>query len=76
MPIETFDFVNARGSRLSGKIETFEVTPRGWALFAHCFTCGKEPLSSTDHRGSATTRASTGHIRCGDQKGIAPTRDQ
>ena len=30
MPIETFDFINARGNRLSGKIETPEVTLRGW----------------------------------------------
>ncbi len=47
MAIETFDFVNARGSRFSSKIEAPEVAPRGWALLAHCFTCGKDSLAAT-----------------------------
>jgi hypothetical protein len=32
MPIEIFDFVNARGSRLSGRMTAPEVMPHGWVL--------------------------------------------
>jgi uncharacterized protein len=46
MPIEMFDFVNARGSRLSGKIKEPKVTPLGRALLAYCFTCGKDSLAA------------------------------
>jgi uncharacterized OsmC-like protein/fermentation-respiration switch protein FrsA (DUF1100 family) len=62
MSIETFDFVNARGSRLSGKIETPELTPRGWALFAHCFTCGKDSLAAA-RVSRALARAGIGVLR-------------
>lgn len=47
MPTETFTFASARGARLSGKIEIPEVTSRGWALLAHCFTCGKDSLAAS-----------------------------
>ena len=36
-----FDFA-AGGGRLSGRLELPAATPRGWAVFAHCLTCGKE----------------------------------
>lgn len=62
MPIETFEFINARGSRLSGKIEAPEVTPRGWALLAHCFTCGKESLAAV-RVSRALARAGIGVLR-------------
>lgn len=42
MPSEAFDFESPKGYRLSGRIEQPETTPRGWAILAHCFTCGKE----------------------------------
>ena len=45
MPIEIFDFVNARGSRPSGRMRPPEVMPRGWVLLAHCFACGKDSLT-------------------------------
>ncbi|MBA3940815.1 MAG: osmotically inducible protein C, partial [Sphingopyxis sp.] len=42
MPTRRFDFPNAVGEMLSGRLE-FPVGPvRAWALFAHCFTCGKD----------------------------------
>lgn len=42
MPTRSFDFPNAAGERLSGRLE-YPVGPaRAWALFAHCFTCGKD----------------------------------
>lgn len=42
MPTRGFGFVNARGERLAGKLEMPERVVRGWALLAHCFSCGKD----------------------------------
>ncbi len=42
MPSERFDFPNAGGLRLSGLIDNPTGEPRAYALFAHCFTCGKD----------------------------------
>jgi predicted alpha/beta-hydrolase family hydrolase len=47
MPIEIFDFVNARGSWLSGRMTPPEVMPHGWVLLAHCFACGEDSLTVT-----------------------------
>lgn len=41
-----FDFVVKSGHRLSGRLERPQSTPRGWAIFAHCFTCGKDNLAA------------------------------
>jgi putative redox protein len=46
MASESFGFQSPKGYRLSGRIEQPETTPRGWAILAHCFTCGKESLAS------------------------------
>jgi putative redox protein len=46
MVSQSFEFRGPKGYRLSGRIEPPEATPRGWAIFAHCFTCGKESLAS------------------------------
>ena len=46
MPTRSFDFVNRAGIRLSGSLEMPEGIHRGWALFAHCFTCGKNNLAA------------------------------
>src|SRR5262245_1729656 len=46
MASHAFEFQSPRGYRLSGRIEPPETTPRGWAILAHCFTCGKESLAS------------------------------
>lgn len=42
-----FGFDGSAGHRLSGRLEAPETTPRGWALFAHCFTCGKDSLAAS-----------------------------
>jgi len=42
MPTRGFSFVNPHGQRLSGKVEMPERVVRGWALLAHCFSCGKD----------------------------------
>ena len=46
MPTRPFDFLNGEGTRLSGSLEMPEGIHRGWALFAHCFTCGKRNLAA------------------------------
>jgi uncharacterized OsmC-like protein/alpha-beta hydrolase superfamily lysophospholipase len=42
MPAERFDFSNAEGLRLAGLLDTPPGEARAYALFAHCFTCGKD----------------------------------
>ncbi len=47
MPRERFDFPNANGQRLAGLLERPEGEPLAYALFAHCFTCGKDNLAAS-----------------------------
>ena len=42
MPAERFDFVNAQGQRLAALLDMPPGEPMAYALFAHCFTCGKD----------------------------------
>jgi len=42
MPAERFDFSNAMGERLAALLDCPIEEPRAYALFAHCFTCGKD----------------------------------
>jgi uncharacterized OsmC-like protein/alpha-beta hydrolase superfamily lysophospholipase len=42
MPAERFDFTNAQGQRLAALLDSPAERPRAYALFAHCFTCGKD----------------------------------
>src|SRR3954463_4400039 len=42
MPAERFDFTNAQGNRLAALLGNPPTEPRAYALFAHCFTCGKD----------------------------------
>jgi len=46
MPTERFDFTGAKGQKMSGRIDRPDGTPRGFALFAHCFTCTKSSLAA------------------------------
>lgn len=41
-----FDFPNGRGETLSGVLDMPEGAPRAFALYAHCFTCGKDALAA------------------------------
>jgi uncharacterized OsmC-like protein/fermentation-respiration switch protein FrsA (DUF1100 family) len=43
---ERFDFPNANGDRLAGLLDRPMGEPRAYALFAHCFTCGKDILAA------------------------------
>jgi putative redox protein len=42
MPSQRFDFPNAKGERLAALLDLPLDEPRAYALFAHCFTCGKD----------------------------------
>jgi len=42
MPASRFDFTTARGERLAGLLDEPAQEARAYALFAHCFTCGKD----------------------------------
>lgn len=46
MPMRPFDFIGAEGRRLSGRLELPVGKLRGWAIFAHCFTCGKDNVAA------------------------------
>ena len=52
MPAQRFDFPNARGERLAALLDLPEAAPRAYAVFAHCFTCGKD-----SHAASRIARA-------------------
>lgn len=42
MPSEHVRFAGAFGEELAARVDLPEGEPLGWALFAHCFTCGKD----------------------------------
>ncbi len=42
MPAERFDFANAQGEKLAALLDRPDGPIRAVALFAHCFTCGKD----------------------------------
>ena len=42
MPSERFNFLNSTGEQLAGLLDLPGRRPRAYALFAHCFTCGKD----------------------------------
>jgi putative redox protein len=46
MPSERFDFPNARGETLAARLDRPAARPVAYALFAHCFTCGKDNLAA------------------------------
>jgi uncharacterized OsmC-like protein/fermentation-respiration switch protein FrsA (DUF1100 family) len=46
MPAERFEFPNARGEHLAALLDRPPGEPVAFALFAHCFTCGKDILAA------------------------------
>ena len=62
MARSTFSFVGRSGAALSGHLEGPEGTPRGWAIFAHCFTCGKDSHAAV-RISRALSRAGIGVLR-------------
>lgn len=47
MRSEPFDFDCADGRRVRGRLDRPDGQARAYALFAHCFTCGKDNLAAT-----------------------------
>jgi uncharacterized OsmC-like protein/alpha/beta superfamily hydrolase len=46
MRSERFDFPNAKGEKLAAVLDLPLGKPTAYALFAHCFTCGKDNLAA------------------------------
>jgi uncharacterized OsmC-like protein/fermentation-respiration switch protein FrsA (DUF1100 family) len=46
MPTERFQFTGVGGHQLAASLELPEREPLAYALFAHCFTCGKDVLAA------------------------------
>jgi putative redox protein len=62
MPGQVFVFDGSDGRRIEGTLEPPTTTPRGWAIFAHCFTCGKNSLAAV-RISRALARAGIGVLR-------------
>ena len=46
MPTERFQFTGVGGHQLAAALDLPESEPLAYALFAHCFTCGKDVLAA------------------------------
>src|SRR3954467_12138561 len=46
MPMERFQFQGSEGQQLAAALDLPEDEPVAYALFAHCFTCGKDVLAA------------------------------
>ena len=46
MPTERFQFTGEGGHQLAAALDLPEQEPLAYALFAHCFTCGKDVLAA------------------------------
>jgi putative redox protein len=64
MRTRSVTFPNAAGQQLAGRLDLPLVAPAGFAIFAHCFTCGKN-LKSRDSTSAmrSTPRASRAALR-------------
>lgn len=47
MRSERLEFPGSQGVPLAARLDLPESTPRAYALFAHCFTCGKDVLAAS-----------------------------
>jgi uncharacterized OsmC-like protein/alpha/beta superfamily hydrolase len=47
MRTERVEFAGSHGTLLAGRLELPTGTPRTFALFAHCFTCGKDVVAAS-----------------------------
>ncbi|WP_199432865.1 bifunctional alpha/beta hydrolase/OsmC family protein [Qaidamihabitans albus] len=44
---EKIEFTGAHGMPLAARLDLPETAPRAYALFAHCFTCGKDSVAAS-----------------------------
>src|SRR5258706_7747781 len=56
MPPQRFDFSGAQGQRLAGRLDAPDEPPVAHALFAHCFTCGKDIFAASRLAAALTAR--------------------
>ena len=47
MPNERFQFTGVGGHQLAASLDLPDREPKAYALFAHCFTCGKDVLAAS-----------------------------
>ena len=62
MPSQRVDFTGSQGEPLAGRLDTPDVTPQAWAVFAHCFTCSKDSKAAA-YIARALTEAGYGVLR-------------
>src|SRR3978361_1738656 len=56
MPTERFQFAGSEGHQLAATLDLPEREPLAYALFAHCFTCGKDVLAAKRIASALTAR--------------------
>src|SRR5690349_7521247 len=47
MIVKNIQFTGVDGQRLAARLDAPDGTPRAFALFAHCFTCGKDVFAAS-----------------------------
>ena len=47
MQTERLELTSAEGHKLAARLDKPDAAPRAYALFAHCFTCGKDVFATT-----------------------------
>lgn len=62
MHSERIEFPSSQGIPLAGRLEQPDASPRGWVLFAHCFTCSKDSRAAV-HIARALVEAGLGVLR-------------
>ena len=46
MKVEAVKFAGSEGQTLAARLDAPDEEPRAYALFAHCFTCGKDVFAA------------------------------
>ena len=62
MRSERVEFPGSRDTPLAGRLDMPDEEPRAFALFAHCFTCGKD-ISAASRIARALTEAGLAVLR-------------
>ena len=62
MPSQRIEFTGSQGEPLAGRLDTPDVHPKAWAVFAHCFTCSKDSKAAA-YVARSLTEAGYGVLR-------------